>query len=497
MGLTVGEIRDRAERFRASVLEEVYEARAGRKSWPELASLHEAQGILKFDRIIPIIERDLAASDGDDERRLRRLRQWAADHHLRSANARLDDEYALWVSTATVPVDGSELPIRQANAIIEATGDRNVRRRFDDARNAVLEEGAALQLERLSRWRAAAEELGYGDYREAAERLAGLSLTGLQRQARRLVVETEDVYREHLGWLLRSRLGVGTEDAEGHDADWLTRMKWLDGSWDETSLLRLVTRDLTDIGLPLAIAGRVNVEHETFPGPGMQAFCAPIVVPDRINLLVTPTATQPGCTALLAEIGKALHWAYTDPRLPFEYRAVGDLAVVEAHGAIFAGLARSRPWSRRVRGFGAEELSDYLRLVAFVDLYWLRKAAARLQFDLELAASDRPESMGPRWAELVREATGFRVDPRGCFEQLGQRFGVARWIRARMLAAQIRRVLRDRFDDDWYRNPRTGPFLGDWFAEGLRWNAAELAGRVGADRLGADELLSSVREGLA
>ena len=72
----------------------------------------------------------------------------------------------------------------------------------------------------------------------------------------------------------------------------------------------------------------------------------------------------------------------------------------------------------------------------------------------------------------------------------------AMYLRGRMLAAQLSRELRERFDEDWFRNPRTGPFLGDWFATGMRFTAIELATRLGEDRLGADALLQSVRESL-
>jgi hypothetical protein len=497
VGLTVTEIRDRAERFGSAVIEEIYEARAGRKSWPELAPLYEGQTILSFDETIPVIERDLASSEGEDERRLRRLRQWVAEHHLRAANARLDDEYAYWVNTATVHVDGLDLPVSQAGAVMAATEARAGRRELAEARYGILDEGVPLQLDRLSRWRAAAAELGYGDIRRATERLAGINLEGLLHEARRVVDETEDEYRENLRYQLHSRLHLAPESAEAHDADWLERMKWLDGSSDEGSILDLVTRDLRDIGLPLPIGGRVALEHESFPGPGMRACCAPIQVPRRVALLVTPTVTQPGCTSLLTEIGKTLHYAYTDAHLPFEYRSLGDLSVVHAHAALFAGLSRSRPWTRRVHDMEAGDLDDHLRLAVLIDLYALRRLVAQLEFDLELSDSDRPAALGPRWAELLHAATGFHFDPRAFLERLGQRFGAARLLRGRMLAAQLHRELRERFDDDWYRNPRAGPFLGDWLAEGLRFSAVELATQLGEDRLNADALLSSIREGLA
>jgi hypothetical protein len=271
-------------------------------------------------------------------------------------------------------------------------------------------------------------------------------------------------------------------------------MPWLDGSCQEGDVLGTLRTDLRAIGLPLEYGGHVTVEHEAFPGPGMTACCTPVRVPDKIQLLVMPTITQPGCLALLTSVGHALHYAYTDSRLSFEDRALGDLAVAEAHGMLFAGLSRDGSWVRRTRGLHGEALEDYLRGAAVADLFSLREAAGRLEFEVELSGSASPGEMGGRWADILGSSTGFRFDPRSFLERLGQRFGVARYLRGRMLAAQMHRDLRERFDDDWYRNPRTGLLLGDWFTNGLRFSAAEVAANLGNDRLGADALILSVQE---
>jgi len=316
----------------------------------------------------------------------------------------------------------------------------------------------------------------------------------VQKEARRLLDETEDVYRAVVREELESRIGIRPEQAESHDAGWLKRMPWLDGSCQEGDVLGVIRQDLRDIGLPLEYGGHVTLEHEPFPGPGMIACCTPVRVPDQIRLLVTPTITQPGCVALLTSVGRALHYAYTDDRLSFEDRALGDLAVAEGHGLFFAGLSREGAWVRRTRGFQGERLREYLRTAAVADLFSLREAAARLEFEIELSESDCPGDLGPRWAEILGSATGFRFHPQAFLERLGQRFGVGRFLRGRMLSAQLHRELRNRFDEDWYRNPRTGPFLGEWFSRGLRFSAAELAGTLGSDRLGADELIAQVQE---
>ena len=494
MGLTTAEIRDRAERFRAAVFEEMHDARSGRKAWPELAPLFESQGILESSRTLPVIERAMASAEEEEERQLRKLLRWAARHHLEAHNARLDDEFSYWRATAKVETGDVAVPVSQAANLIDATDSREARRQLEEARRDTLEEAIPLQLDRLSRWREAAAELGYGGYREAVERLTGVSLLGVVSEARRLIDETEDVYREVVGEELRRRLGIRPDEAESHDAGWLKRMPWLDGSCQEGDVLGTLRKDLREIGLPLEYGGHVTVEHEAFPGPGMTACCTPVRVPDQIRLLVMPTITQPGCVALLTSVGRALHYAYTDSRLSFEDRALGDLGVVKGHGLLFAGLSREGAWVRRTRGLQGQALADYLRTTAVADLFSLREAAARLEFEIQLSDSASPGELGPAWADALSGATGFRFDPRSYLERLGQRFGVARFLRGRMLAAQLRRELRERFDDDWYRNPRTGPFLGDWFSNGLRFSAAEVATALGNDRLGADAMIAAARE---
>ena len=362
MGLTTTEIRDRAERFRAAVFEELHDARSGRKAWPELAPLYETQGILESSRTLPVIERAMASADDDEERQLRKLLRWAARYHLEAHNARLDDEFSAWRATAKVETGDIAVPVSQASNLIHATDSRDTRRRLEAARRDTLEEAVPLQLDRLSRWREAAAELGYGGYREAVERLAGVNLLGVENEARRLVEETEDLYREVVAEELRSRVGIRTEEAESHDAGWLKRMPWLDGSCQEGSVLGTLRKDLRDIGLPLEYGGHGTLEHEPFPGPGMIACCTPVRVPDQIQLLVTPTITQPGCVALLTSVGRALHYAYTDSRLSFEDRALGDLAVVKGHGLLFAGLSREGAWVRRTRGLNGQALDEYLRV---------------------------------------------------------------------------------------------------------------------------------------
>jgi len=496
VGLTVREIRDRAERFHAAVLEEMFEGMSGRKPWPELQPLYATQRVLAWEETAPAIERELAGASGESERQLRRLLGWAGEHQVRVDNADLDDEYRMWHSTASVELDEMQVPVRRLGAMIESEADRQARRRLADIRAEAHAIVVPLQLDRLNRWRTSAEELGYGSHRQAVQRLSGVNLDATLREARRLLSETGELYEAELDRQLSRHVGDVGGEAEAHDIEWLARMDWLDLPCRETSILDTVRSDLAEIGLDLEEGGRVELTVEAFPGPGMKAFCSPIRVPDRVVLFVTPTVTPGACRKLLWEIGETVHWSRTDPSLPFEYRSIGDRSVPEAHGALFADLALNREWVRRARGIEGRPLEEYLRLAAFLDLYHLRRLAARLQFDLEVCESDRPGSLGSRWVELMYEATRVRHDPRGFLTRLGQRFGSARELRARLLAAPLARALEERFDTDWFRNPRSGKFLGQWLAGGLSRDATELSEFLGQPGLVADPVVATIRDRL-
>jgi hypothetical protein len=392
--------------------------------------------------------------------------------------------------------EGREIAVRKLPGLVHSSEDRPTRRAYAELRAEALLEVLPLQLDRLNRWRIATKEVGFGDHLQSTQRLYGLSLRGVEREGRRFLAETEDAYQEHLGRHLVEHLGLAAVDAEAHDAEWLNRQKWLDGLIDEATCLETLGEDLRSIGLPLEAEGRIELTVEPFPSAGMRPACMAVRVPDRVQILVTPTTSVPGIRTLMREIGRGIHWAYTSRSLPFEFRALGDESVVDAHATVFGGLGRSPTWVRRVTGLEGEPLAAFVRTAAFLELFAVRQMVGRLTFDLELAQSDRPGAMGPRWAELMEEATGFRHDPREYLSGLGQRFGVARRLRARMLAALITTELESTFDEDWFRNPRSGAFLREWFGAGLTFDAEEMALKLTADGLNSDVLAASIHRRL-
>ena len=211
MGLSVSEIRHRAERLKAQINRERYETKAGLKERPNLTELYAAHDLLLDDDTIPAIQRELAKATGDEQRRLRYLLAWVTGQQVKAAVAPLEDEYRAWESTVTVRLGSDELPIRQLPRVMASEPNRDTRIAIEQAFNARLEEARALQIEQFYREQEAVVGLGFGDYLEARERLSGLNVHGLKRQAEKILAATEEAYAEHLArQLWRQLFGHGS-----------------------------------------------------------------------------------------------------------------------------------------------------------------------------------------------------------------------------------------------------------------------------------------------
>lgn len=492
MNLTLDELRVRAERFLAHEKAERFKAEAGLKTRPELEALYESDPLLDVAVAMPVVERALAGATGGLERRLRLLLEWLGTRHLERARAPLDDELYAWESTTTFDVDGSELPLAGILDLIR-TADRDFALELEEKRDSELDEVMPLLEDRNYRVRQAAEELGYGAYVAASSRLAGFSLRATARDARQILDQTEEEFRSMLASQLQQWLRISPGSAQRSDMRTLRRMTWLDDQFRPREVLETLSRDLGELGLSLQAEGRITLDREVRPLKRARAFFTAIRVPDEVVISIAPVGGRAGSHGILRAVGGALHAAYTAPDLPFEYRCLGDSSVPRAFGRAFAWLTGSAPWVERNTGLSGEKLTAYLGLATFVDLQAVRRDAATLIYELELAESDQPSELIDRYSQLMGQATGVQYDARSFLERAEGDFTSARRLRAWMLGAILSHELRERYDEDWLSNPRAGSSLRELFALGAMEDASDLARRFG-ERLGPAPLLAAFAE---
>jgi hypothetical protein len=163
---------------------------------------------------------------------------------------------------------------------------------------------------------------------------------------------------------------------------------------------------------------------------------------------------------------------------------------------LFDHLTQNRGWLARYTGLG-RELPAYLRAAALEELHFLRRYTAKLIYEVQLYSGRIPWSSLPDlFVETLSGATSFRYAAADAFVDIDPRFYSARYLRAWQLGALLAAALVERFDVDWFRNPRAGPWLVEnLFAEGQRETADEIALRVSGRSLSFAPVINAL-EGL-
>ena len=504
MPLTLETLRRDGERLMTDVSREYYEAHAGLKPTAELQPIYARHAaVLGDDALEMTREAFTGSAEGSEAHRSARLLlDWQVDAQSSRALAAHDEREIAWESSAMVRLDdGRVIPFQRAAIEIANAADRRERLTIDAARSTLVErELAPLRRERLEREKALVESLAIGDgFIDSFVRLSGIDLADLAAQCRAFLRDTQAMWDDVLPSFLKRGLGITPGEAVRADALALLRAPAFDSAFPAASMEPSVRRQTSEMGIDPAAAGRVVFDTGEREGKRSRAFCAPVRIPDEVYLVLRPHGGQTDWRTLLHELGHALHFAYTRSDYPFEYRWMGDNSVTESYAMLLDHLMQDRRWLLRYTELGKGRVDEFLRAVGFEELHFLRRYCAKLVYEVQLYDGSVPWSALPDlYVETLTAATTFRYQRADAFVDVDPRFYSARYLRAWQLQAVLTATLVERFDDDWFRNPKAGPFIvGQLFAEGQRELAHELSARVTGQPLSFAPLIRSVETLLA
>jgi hypothetical protein len=168
--------------------------------------------------------------------------------------------------------------------------------------------------------------------------------------------------------------------------------------------------------------------------------------------------------------------------------------VTEGYAMLFDHRLKDRGWLARYTGLGKKELPEYLRAAGFEELHFVRRYCAKFIYETELHGGGVPwNSLPDLFVELLTGATGFRYQRADAFVDVDPRFYAARYLRAWQLQAVLDESLRERFNEDWWRNPSAGPWMvEELFAHGQRELANEQAHRVAGKGLSFAPVIAGI-----
>ncbi|MEK6276397.1 MAG: hypothetical protein AABM29_00045 [Actinomycetota bacterium] len=423
-----------------------------------------------------------AGAGGERARRARLLLELAFGGHLGMASAAEEAAIAEREAELEIELDGERIGYRMAAVIQANEPDPERRQRLEAARLGLLEEYLnPLHLTALRRSHELVRELGWPSYAAACTEVRGIDLEALAGQTARFVEDTDPVYERIMEPELERVLGIRLAAMRRSDLSRFFRAPGLDAAFPAERLIESFARTVAGMGLDLESQTNIVLDTEQRPTKTARAYCAPVRVPQEVYLVVPRVGGREDFAALFHEGGHAEHYANVASELPPEYRYLGDNSVTESYAFLLEHLTEDPAWLRELLGAEEGEVVSHARAVK---LYFLRRYAAKIAYELELHG-EQPDldSMPGRYAELLGEATRVEWTPQTWLDDVDSGFYVAGYLRAWALETRWRAHLRRRFGESWFAQPAAGDWLVGLWRQGQRLRADELVAETLGEEL--------------
>jgi hypothetical protein len=479
--------REDADRFIAELDEEYYLHYAGLKDRLELESI--------FARHPELTRLEKAQSLGliaERSRHDRELWRFACEGYLGDLTREHAERVAELEADLTATHDGEEIPYRMLRVVMANEGDRGKRAELEKLRNDLTDEHMnPIYLDAAQRAQAAMPDLGAPDYKALYERF-GFDLEGLADQCREVLESTERLFEDAADRLFRARAGVSLDEAERWDVARVFRAPQWDSAFKADAMLPALEGTLSDLGIDLRSQGNVELDIEQREKKTPRAFCAPIEIPGRVVLVIQPIGGADDWRALFHEAGHMEHFANTSPDLPMEDKRLGDNAVTEGWAMLLQHLTDEPRWLQRRLDMPRPD--EFAIEGATGLLYFVRRYAAKLLYELEFHTAADPTSMRPRYVELLADALKISPSSTDYLADMDGGFYVTEYLRSWAFEAQLRDYLRQKFGNDWFAGREAGGLLRELWSLGQRYSADELLEDVTGARLQMVSVADRIRE---
>ena len=215
-----------------AISREYWLAHSGHKASADLSAIYaEYADALGREALEVTLDAHRSASDDDSKRSARQLLEWQAESQSGKAVAALEEREIAWENAAVVHLkDGVDVPYSRVSIEIANLQNRAERSALDVERAAlVARELAPIRSERLQRERDFMEELDIASsYNATFEALSGISLSELATQCRAFLRDTESMWTDVHGELVKRSLGIKPSEATRADALALMRAPQFD-----------------------------------------------------------------------------------------------------------------------------------------------------------------------------------------------------------------------------------------------------------------------------
>ncbi|MBI3948990.1 MAG: hypothetical protein HY314_00835 [Acidobacteria bacterium] len=483
--------------FQEALGREYFLHHSGQKKALELYPIYDRYADLFTREAIKSLKDQLESTPDHFERQrqgIKLLVAFVEEHFIEKQAQGLTEQIAQSESQATLRFDSKEIPFYRAPEVLANEPDAQKRRSLTQQRIERVSESNELREERLRRLHETSRTLGYENYWAMATLWRGINLSSYADLAAQFLEHTESLYVRQMEERLPRMLGTSLAQADRADVEYFLQLNQYADFFPPDGAVAVYRETLKTLGISEERQKQVEIDDAQRPGKHRRSFCIPVRVPEEIKLSISLRGGPNDYQAMLHEGGHAQHYAWTSPSLPVEFKIAGDPAVAEGYAFLFQYLMLDPLWLDEMLHFGGSE--DFIKLGWLHKLFYLRRYAAKLNYERDLHTSGDLAEASVQYAQRLTEATGFRYPAEDFLYDLNDHVYAANYFRGWLFEAQLREYLKTRFGKRWWKSARAADFLIDLWNTGESYAAEELALLVDLGPLSFDQLTTEFIEAL-
>jgi hypothetical protein len=294
----------------------------------------------------------------------------------------------------------------------------------------------------------------------------------------RFLAATDGVTKDLGVWILRRNASAPSGDLSLHDVERLVFAPRFASAFPRGEMLRTCGRWAEQLRLDLSAAGCIRIDDDDAPLKPLLARAVAVDPPHEVRISFLPADGPGALSGLLAASGAALLRAGPPPDAPPEDLWLSEPGLPHACEGLFALLLLDPRWTKRCAH--AVLPRDDERALVVARLFEARIRAARALASREAHVSGSFARAAGASRELFQRACRAGLPSSLALRDIDPWLDSFAELRGWAFAASAWAHLRERYDEDFWRNPRAAAAIQGLFARGGRPTLRELWSEIEA-----------------
>jgi len=353
MPLTIARILKGVEQLEYEIATESRRVRAGLKDRQETDAIMQRHEWLASLSVVKQVQTQLNRARSPDERdRLERLYFTCAGFYTYRKQAKLDDELQSGLAQHQVKLGDQQVAYYNLGPRLQNEPDFTKRERLGMAIDGVHRKFNPLKLALLQReLRLLRRDLGYKSYISFYQAQKQFDyekfIATLDESARRTAL----LFRDHVARWVGEKLGRPFRGPDGRPAlqrwhvSYLLKLGDFDARFPKKEMLPKVLGSLKRMGIDLKARKNIKLDLEDRDRKNPRACVFPARIPQEVHLILKPVGGLTDYETFLHEAGHALHFGFSDAKLPYEYRHLSrSHALSEIYAFLLQNITLDARW---------------------------------------------------------------------------------------------------------------------------------------------------------